>query len=109
MGQANNGGVIGTVHKAFVRLCTCCTSSVPGLCALHQDSFNDHKKAVECVITELRVTKFGMPCCGAACHVIHVTAFYALLRLTQPLLDCILRPTQHPYDPGILPSSATYR
>ncbi len=32
--------------------------------------------------------------------------FNALRSLTQPLLDCILYLTQHPYDPGTLPGSA---
>ncbi len=32
--------------------------------------------------------------------------FNAARSLTQPLLDCILYLTQHPYDPGTLPSSA---
>ena len=32
--------------------------------------------------------------------------FNASRSLTQPLLDCILYPTQNFYDPGTLPSSA---
>jgi len=57
LGQANSGVVFDTVHKTFVRLCTCCTrnaiSAKISSCffALIQHKFSSHKKAVECVIT----------------------------------------------------------